>query len=68
MSEWISVSERLPEPNTLVLCVGKRGGMFLGEPRCIFQGDGTAHTYVPNSRGCRYTTHWMPLPEPPKEG
>lgn len=66
MSEWISVSERLPEPNTLVLCVGKKGGMFLGEPRRVFQ-DKTAHTYVPNARHPRFATHWMPLPEPPKE-
>ena len=67
---WISASERLPEPETDVLtfCYG-----------CI-----DILTYRYNKRGnvcfmfrdeCGYwketfgeITHWMPLPEPPKEG
>ena len=67
-SEWIPVTERLPEQDELVLCVGKKGGMFLGEIHSFLVGGkrNEVFCYVPNSRGGRYATHWMPLPEPPK--
>ena len=32
VQRWIPVSERLPERGTLVICVGQRGGMFIGTP------------------------------------
>lgn len=67
MGHWIPVTERLPERDVLVLCVGSKGGMFIGNPRCIYGDEDTAYTYVPNSRGSRYTKYWIPLPEPPKE-
>ena len=62
---WIPVTERLPEKGVLVLCIGARGGMFLGGSPSLFS-DGTAYFCVPNARSCRYATYWMPLPEPPK--
>lgn len=65
MIKWIPVTERLPDAETLVLCIGARGGMFLGFVRTLY-GDGTAYVYVPNSRGGRNATYWMPLPEPPE--
>ena len=61
--KWIPVRERLPERDVLVLAIGARGGMFLG--KTLFS-DGPAYFIVPNARSCRYATHWMPLPEPPK--
>lgn len=64
---WISVEERLPEYDELVLCVGAKGGMFLGCKLRLFGGDKTAYCFVPNARQGRRATHWMPLPEPPKE-
>jgi hypothetical protein len=66
IAKWIPVTERLPEKDVLVLCIGARGGMFLGRSPSLFS-DGTAYFVVPNARSCRYATHWMPLPEPPKE-
>lgn len=65
--EWISVKDRLPDENTLVLCAGAKGGMFLGKIRWIYEEDGTAYCHVPNARSGRSATHWHPLPEPPKE-
>ena len=65
VQKWIPVSERLPERDVLVLCIGAKGGMFLGITTCLFS-DGTAYFDVPNARRCRFATHWMPLPEPPK--
>lgn len=64
--KWISVQDRLPDRDELVLCIGAKGGMFLGE-RLSLRWDGkSAYAYVPNSRGGRYAVYWMPLPEPPK--
>lgn len=63
---WISVDERLPEDDALVLCIGKKGGMFLGFIRDYHEIQGGAYTYVPNARGARYATHWMPLPSAPE--
>lgn len=72
--EWIPVTEKLPEelinPNTrdfeYVLCVTIWGdvrpfkyGTPIGQKEAHFwNGAGYVDAYV---------THWMPLPEPPKE-
>lgn len=67
-NNWIPVTEQLPEPDTLVLCIGKKGGMFLGYPsKYVRVSNGSVYCSVPNARGGRYATHWLPLPEPPKE-
>lgn len=64
--KWIPVTERLPEKGNLVLCIGKKGGMFLASGMTLFS-DGSCWCSVPNARSGRNATHWMPLPEPPKE-
>ena len=64
VKKWIPVSERLPEEHVLVLCRWRRMSeeAFYGFAR--YQGGGT--WYVSNE-GMPTVTHWMPLPEPPKE-
>lgn len=71
MSEWISVTDGLPEPNTEVLVYIKYPQPVLVMDRGIykngnikklfFNGEG----FVPFDYG--ELSHWMPLPEPPKE-
>lgn len=68
-ARWVSVDERLPEPNTEVLCAGCGWGdpfvtacYYDDERREWYQinthrTDATAHA--------QYPTQWMPLPAPP---
>jgi hypothetical protein len=60
-SEWISVEDRLPSRNEriLVWCESKTIKKHI--TACTYMGDGKF------SRHVRCVTHWMPLPEPPKE-
>lgn len=55
---WISVTERLPKKPTKCLVYTKRG-----------EYDGYEITYYNEGFYLQYSdvTHWMPLPEPPKE-
>ena len=57
MSEWISVKDRLPEPWTEVL-------VWRGSEYPIVSSEVTS-----TGLWCHFfnITHWMPLPEPPKE-
>lgn len=72
MSEWISVKDRLPEDGQKVLAFGG------GERRyyCVAKffkhfNDGGDFWHL-GAKDRKYSpgykiTHWMPLPEPPKE-
>ena len=65
---WIPVTERLPEPGSVVIAWnGTRAG------EVTFKAKRTGRTKrerEPHWQWCGYTvdkiTHWMPLPEPPK--
>ena len=70
MMEWIDVNERLPDCESVVLCYG-----FTGEN----DNDGYEKDYDLGQLNLfhetifmfgfdsGHVTHWMPLPEPPKE-
>ena len=58
---WISVEERLPEPGSIVLCRFKNGKFAV----CFWGNWKWQDIY--NYSEYLDITHWMPLPEPPKE-
>ena len=58
VQEWISVDDRLPEQGEEAICIAADGDMMIGKYTewgwmfpCYFEE----------------LTHWMPIPEPPKE-
>lgn len=59
---WISVEERLPKRGAIVLCYTK----YFFE---VLQWDDDAEQWVGqySVNAKHYVTHWMSLPEPPKE-
>ena len=62
--KWIPVSERLPAFDVERVLVMVNANLILGYPQM------DTDRYL-NNRWVRYgdhVTHWMPLPEPPKEG
>ena len=82
MSEWISVKERLPEKGlpegrvqiTVMACTKAKKVIIASrvfEFERKFEYNGVTKTYPAHwmwSRGMNSNiTHWMPLPEPPKE-
>ena len=78
MPKWIPVTERFPEPVSAqtrrktkpVLLYSPKGGFYVG---WYFGKDYRGHLFTNRtSRDSRQyittkITHWMPLPEPPKE-
>ena len=70
VQEWIPVTERLPEEGEYVLCVLK-GFNYGGKIQvCKFvpADKFKDKPYFEHFRnGFPSVTHWMPLPEPPKE-
>ena len=59
---WIPVSERLPEEEKVVLCHCRAN---IIETLAYYDGlwQGYNGSYMKG-----FVTHWMPLPEPPKDG
>ena len=65
VQEWISVKDRLPEDDSDVLAYSRNGEEGRIYPANYAKGvwfDCIFTTPVPDT-----TTHWMPLPEPPKK-
>ena len=73
--EWISVEERLPQSEQMVLCYTPCDGfMFVGfyrevEPNPYWKSYWNIITAMRSTKKVtKKVTHWMPLPEPPKKG
>lgn len=64
--EWISVNDRLPEENKSVLGWYK-DNPFSGYTVEVVSWNGKGWVFVYAQRYVTNVTHWMPLPEPPKE-
>ena len=72
MSEWISVDNKKPKYGEMVIVCSKEGNV----QNSVYFLDGwddepdwwqdSANDYNPIA--LHHFTHWMPLPEPPKDG
>lgn len=69
-TNWIPVTERLPENDVWVLVCKqdiKTGWMFMVVDRCTLTAGGDRLWLNDYATWEIVVTHWMPLPEPPKE-
>ena len=64
MQEWISVKDRLPEDDSDVIAYLRTGEE--GRISAANYAKGVWFDCIFNKRVTESTTHWMPLPEPPK--
>ena len=63
--KWISAKEQLPEVGKRVLTLSKFGHCF---DRTLREHNGGVLLFAPDGFAPgKDVTHWMPLPEPPKE-
>ena len=67
VQEWIPVTERLPELDKLVVCY-KKGKMFLGTYLGVNYSPVVGAFKSNEEYYSLGATHWMPLPQTPKEG
>ena len=67
--KWISVKVRLPEEHENVLVAVKSPffGILLNIDEMEYDEKEEEKTWLLHERGGYKITHWMPLPEPPKE-
>ena len=66
MSEWISVKDKMPQPGRYVACIAKRNLFSRFMPMVArIEKNGWANPIT--EQYISEVTHWMPLPEPPKE-
>ena len=70
MSEfkWISVEDELPEPETVVLAAFDDGEICTLWQEWKNMTEADKFEYAATDWHLQHVTHWMPLPEPPKEG
>ena len=59
VQEWISVDDRLPEKDEIVIICTDKNFIYAGE----LIGD---TWFLDNDSWTETVTHWMPLPQPPK--
>lgn len=63
--KWISVAEKLPPFHRVVLVVSD--GKIYTACELLTWEDGHVTIYIPVLGKWKRFSHWMPLPEPPKE-
>ena len=67
VQEWISVEDELPEVGGYVVCIAKRNPFSRFMPMVAkIEKNGWVNPMT--EQYISEVTHWMPLPEPPKEG
>ena len=64
VQEWISVDDRLPKDDSDVLAYSRIGEESRIYPACY--SNGVWFDCVFNAPATDTTTHWMPMPNPPK--
>ena len=73
MNEWISVEDRLPNRDCKVIVYAQKvkGGLVRKErfvtTAVFYMTIIDKHYFDFQGNGTGIVTHWMPLPEPPKE-
>ena len=66
VQNWISVKDRLPECDQVVLCYKADRGVRTGKHLAATYADGVS-AFKDCCRDYAFgATHWMPLPQPPK--
>lgn len=66
LNGWISVNDKLPEKNSIVLAIDADNPSDWNMETVLYDGERGKFFWV-SVGGYRAFTHWMPLPEPPKE-
>ena len=66
--KWISVKERLPKNGEIVLVYAKECGCIVAEWRRKWSEWENWNSQEEHRLQFEEVSHWMPLPEPPKEG
>ena len=66
--KWISVKDRLPESSYMVVCVDINHDVYVTQYSCRYKKFNAYDTDGGDMFALETVTHWMPLPEPPKEG
>ena len=67
VQEWISVDDRLPEAGGYVVCIAKRNPFSRFMPMVArIEKNGWVNPIT--EQYISEVTHWMPMPNPPKEG
>lgn len=62
--KWISCKERMPEDNDRVLILAKNESVYIAKHRVFGHFVVSFEYWLDDTE----VTHWMPLPEPPKDG
>ena len=66
VQEWVSVDDRLPEVGGYVVCIAKRNPFSRFMPMVArIEKNGWVNPIT--GQYISEVTHWMPIPQPPKE-